>query len=99
MNSIIDVTLFNAHHSLQSSPQSPPKKSSDGVFLCDTVMILSNPLTDNSMNILCEILKIIFNQTVHWSDEVKHTKVCTHVQIVRYNTIIMYRYNTISRRM
>ena len=70
MNSIIDVTLFNTQHS------PPPSESSfNEAPLCDTVVILPHPVSDDSMNVLCEALKIIFNQTVHLTDDAKHTKV------------------------
>ena len=73
MNSLIDTVLFNAR-------QSPPTPIAHVVHLGEipvrqSVIVLEQPLSDDSMNVLCEVLKIIFNQTVHLTDDVKLSEV------------------------
>lgn len=62
MNSVIHAVLFNAH------PQWAPCNH-------NVPQMLQKTLTEGSMNILCEALKILFNQTVHWSEDSHLAKV------------------------
>lgn len=44
--------------------------------LRDSVYCMSRPVADQQCSLLCEALKIIFNQTLNWKDEDKYNEVC-----------------------
>lgn len=78
MTNVIDKTLFTTPP--EATPTSLSTNSStdcvSGFPLRASVVTLSHTLTEMDINVLCETLKTIYNQTVHWNDRDQIPDVC-----------------------
>ena len=78
MTNVIDKTLFTV--SPEATPTllntTPSIDCASEFPLRANVVTLPHPLTEMDINVLCETLKTIYNQTVHWNDHDQIPDVC-----------------------
>ena len=78
MTNVIDKTLFTTppEATPTSLSSNPSIDRADGFPLRASIVTLPHPLTEMDINVLCETLKTIYNQTVHWNDRDQIPDVC-----------------------
>lgn len=78
MTNVLDKTLFTIPP--EATPTllntTPSIDCASEFSLRANVVTLPHPLTEMDINVLCETLKTIYNQTVHWNDHDQIPDVC-----------------------
>ena len=78
---------------VQVLDEEPRPKKKEAKFLSglaplrDSVCCVSTPVTDEQCIVLCDALKIVFNQTLHWREEDEYDEVCVRVCARAYTCV------------